>query len=168
MRLPQGFGKKGYFSLAAIQASTSEVKTKRHHARLLHTTRLFADTCDQKEVEDDPPPLIPALLGFISSYRPRLCKCSRLFAKRAHSAIKRAKKRRKCNCHCRYFSFRRTGIHPPHFSSFRRQTSKARSTTLATMALKLANAVGRIYLKIIKMKKDFKLCHKPTLQGFLA
>lgn len=115
MRLPQGFGKKGYFSLAAIQASTSEVKTKRVHARLLHTTRLFADTCDQEEVEDDPPPISPALLGFISTYRPRLCKCSRLFAKRAHSAIKRAKIRRKSNCNCRYFSFRRSGIHPPFF-----------------------------------------------------
>ena len=24
-------------------------------------------------------------------------------------------KRRKCNCNCRYFSFRRTGTHPPKF-----------------------------------------------------
>jgi len=154
VRLPLGFGKKGYFTLASIQASTIEYKTKRQHARLLQTTRLFADTCEPQEVEDDPPPLDAALLGFVSSYRPRLCKCSRLFAKRAHSAIKRAKKRRKCNCHCRYFSFRRSGIHPPQFSSFIRQTSKARSTTLATMALKLANIVGRIYLKIMKMKKE--------------
>lgn len=115
LRLPLGFGKKGYFRLASIQASTIEYKTKRHQTRLLHTTRLFADTCSPEEVEDDPPPLSPALLGFVSSYRPRLCKCSRLFAKRAHSAIKRAKKRRKCNCHSRYFSFRRTGVHPPQF-----------------------------------------------------
>lgn len=117
MRLPRGFGKKGYFSLSAIQASVSETKTKRQHARLIHTTHLFADTCEQEAVEDDPPPLGSALLGFTSTYRPRLCKCSRLFAKRAHSAIKRAKKRRKCNCNCRYFSFRRSGVHPP-FSPF--------------------------------------------------
>lgn len=115
MRLPQGFGKKGYFSLATIQASTSEVKTKRVHARLLHTTRLFADTCNQEVVEDDPPPLSIALLGFISSYRPRVCRCSRLFAKRAHAAIKRALINNKSNCNCRYFSFRRSGIHPPLF-----------------------------------------------------
>ena len=93
MRLPLGFGKKGYFTLASIQASTIAYKTKRQHARLLQTTRLFADTCESQEVEDDPPPLDAALLGFVSSYRPRLCKCSRLFAKRAHSAIKRAKKK---------------------------------------------------------------------------
>lgn len=115
MRLPRGFGKKGYFRLASIQASTIEYKTKRHQTRLLHTTRLFADTCTPEEAEDDPPPLESTLLGFISSYRPRLCKCSRLFAKRAHSAIKRAKIRRKSNCNCRYFSFRRSGIHPPLF-----------------------------------------------------
>lgn len=126
VRLPHGFGKKGYFSLSAIQASTSEAKTKRHHVRLLHTTRLFADTCDEQETENDPPPLAITLLGFITAYRPRLCKCSRLFAKRAHSAIKRTQKRRKCNCHCRYFSFRRSGIHPPLFPSFIYQTSKAR------------------------------------------
>ncbi|GEM_PF-339506 len=145
MRLPQDFGKKGYFSLATIQASTSEVKTKRVHARLLHTTRLFADTCDQEEVEDDPPPISTTLLGFITTYRPRLCKCSRLFAKRAHSAIKRAKIRRKSNCNCRYFSFRRSGIHPPLFPSFTRQTSKARSTTLATMAQN-KNQLGSMFL----------------------
>jgi len=116
VRLPLGFGKKGYFKLASIQASTIEYKTQCQHARLRHTTRLFADTCLPEEIEDDPPPLSSALLGLIS-YRPRLCKCSRLFAKRAHSAIKRAKKRRKCNCHSRYFSFRRTGVHPPFLSS---------------------------------------------------
>lgn len=115
MRLPRGFGKKGYFSLSSIQASVSETKTKRQHARLLHTTRLYADTCTHEEVEDDPPPLLDTTLLGIISYRPRLCKCSRLFASRAHSAIKRAKKRRKCNCHSRYFSFRRTGVHPPFF-----------------------------------------------------
>jgi len=116
VRLPLGFGKKGYFRLASIQASTIEYKTKRVHARLIHTTRLFADTCDEEIIEDDPPPLTAvAFLGFVSSYRPRICKCSRLFAKRAHSAIKRAKKRRKSNCNCRYFSFRRSGIHPPLF-----------------------------------------------------
>ncbi len=93
MRLPLGFGKKGYFRLASIQASTIEYKTKRVHARLIHTTRLFTDTCDEEIIEDDPPPLTAvAFLGFVSSYRPRICKCSRLFAKRAHSAIKRAKK----------------------------------------------------------------------------
>ena len=87
MRLPLGFGKKGYFRLASIQASTIEYKTKRHQTRLIHTTRLFADTCDEEIIEDDPPPLTAvAFLGFVSSYRPRICKCSRLFAKRAHSA----------------------------------------------------------------------------------
>ena len=115
MRLPRGFGKKGYFKLASIQASTIAYTTKRQHSRLLHTTRIFADTCTTSEIEDDPLPLGAALLGFASVYRPRVCKCSRLFASRAHSAIKRTQKRRKCNCNCRYFSFRRTGIHPPLF-----------------------------------------------------
>ena len=50
MRLPRGFGKKGYFSLSAIQASVSEAKTKRQHARLIHTTRLF---CEENEKELD-------------------------------------------------------------------------------------------------------------------
>ncbi|WP_294876047.1 MULTISPECIES: hypothetical protein [unclassified Sulfurospirillum] len=115
MRLPLGFGKKGYFKLASIQASTIEYKTKRQHARLQHTARLFAYTCEPQEVEDDPPPALSTLFASLFHYRSRLCKCSRLFAKRAHSAIKRAKIRRKNNCNCRYFSFRRSGIHPPFF-----------------------------------------------------
>jgi len=132
VRLPRGFGKKGYFRLASIQASTIEYKTKSQHARLLHTTRLFADTCEQEEVEDDPPPLTLSLLGFISAYRPRVCKCSRLFAKKAHSAIKRAKKRRKCNCHSRHFSFRRSGIHPPLFPLYQpRNNELCHAYTLA-------------------------------------
>ena len=116
MRLPRGFGKKGYFSLLAIQASTNEVTTHAHHARLHHTTYTLCASRDEEESETDPPPTLLTLFSTLFHYRPRICKCSRLFAKRAHSAIKRAKKRRKCNCHSRYFSFRRTGVHPPlHF-----------------------------------------------------
>ena len=113
LRLPRGFGKKGYFTLASIQASTIECQTKQNNSRLLHTT-LFASKleCDE-EVEDDPPPITLCPLGFAFSYKTRPCACNKVFAKRAHSALKRAKKRRKCNCNCRYFSFRRTGIHPP-------------------------------------------------------
>jgi len=115
VKLPLGFGKKGYFTLASIQASTIEHTIQRHHTRLSHTVRLSCDTLEDEAFEDDPPPLPIALLGAVSTYRPRRCVCSRLFASRAHSAIKRAKKRRKCNCNCRYFSFRRSGIHPPLF-----------------------------------------------------
>ncbi|WP_082709175.1 hypothetical protein [Sulfurospirillum cavolei] len=115
MRLPRGFGKKGYFTLSSIQASAIEQKTKRRHVRLRYTARLLSDTDEHETNEDDPPPLSPDLLLLISSYRPRRCQCSRLFASRAHSAIKRARKRRQCNCNCRYFSFRRTGVHPPSF-----------------------------------------------------
>lgn len=118
MRLPRGFGKKGYFRLSSIQASTIECKTKSLHARLRHTARLFFEDETSEAYEDDPPSPSPILLAFASSYRPRLCKCSRLFASRAHSAIKRARKRRKCNCNCRYFSFRRSGVHPPFFYLF--------------------------------------------------
>jgi len=115
VRLPRGFGKKGYFSLSAIQASVSEVKAKRQHARLIHTTRLFCEENEKELHEDDPPPLLLSLFSALFHYRPRVCRCSRLFASRAHSAIKHAQKRRKCNCNCRYFSFRRTGTHPPKF-----------------------------------------------------
>ena len=115
VRLPRGFGKKGYFSLSAIQASVSEVKAKRQHARLIHTTRLFCEDNEKELSEDDPPPLLLSLFSALFHYRPRVCRCSRLFASRAHSAIKHAQKRRKCNCNCRYFSFRRTGTHPPKF-----------------------------------------------------
>jgi len=113
VKLPLGFGKKGYFTLSSIQASAIEHKTKRQYARLRYTARLLSETDEGETSEDDPPPLSPDLLLLIESYRPRLCKCSRLFASRAHSALKRARKRRKCNCNCRYFSFRRSGVHPP-------------------------------------------------------
>lgn len=114
MRLPRGFGKKGYFTLASIQAATSENKVQRHVARLRHTTcLLFENDTDTSSLEDDPPSLLLALFNSLVSYRPRVCRCNRLFASRAHCAIKRAQKRRKCNCNCRYFSFRRTGVHPP-------------------------------------------------------
>lgn len=145
MRLPLGFGKKGYFTLASIQAATIECTTKRHQTRLYHTARLVDDLHDEELSEDDPPSsLIIAFCQTLSFYRPRLCICSRLFASRAHSAIKRSQIKRKCNCRCPSFSFRRSGIHPPILSIFTRQTSKARSTTFATMALKLVNIVGRV------------------------
>ena len=114
LRLPRGFGKKGYFRLASIQASTIEYKTQCLHTRLLHTTLHATKSSHEEELEDDPPPLLSCPLGFIAR-RSRPCVCSRLFASRAHSAIKHAQKRRKCNCNCRYFSFRRTGTHPPKF-----------------------------------------------------
>lgn len=113
MRLPRGFGKKGYFTLASIQASTIERQTRQHHTRLLHTT-LFASNleCDEA-LEDDSPPILLCPLGFVFSHHTRPCACNKVFASRAHSALKCAQKRPKCNCNCRYFSFRLTGIHPP-------------------------------------------------------
>ncbi|NPA81461.1 MAG: hypothetical protein GXO31_02510 [Epsilonproteobacteria bacterium] len=43
----------------------------------------------------------------------KVCLCNRIFTQKSRLAIRLSKKLPKCNCTSKFFSFRRTGVHPP-------------------------------------------------------
>ena len=67
MRLPLGFGKKGYFSLAAIQACINALTTHASISRIHDTTRLLCSSEQEDENEDDPPPKEFSLFALLFS-----------------------------------------------------------------------------------------------------
>ncbi|GEM_PF-5011803 len=43
----------------------------------------------------------------------KVCLCNKVFTQRSKIALMLSKKLPKCNCNSKFFSFRRTGVHPP-------------------------------------------------------
>ncbi len=116
MRTPKGFG-KCYFTLTAILAHA--VAPKLHAER---TRCTFAHTYSydetKEEAEEDPPPETLLLTAFPSTQKSRPCHCNCYFRARTLLLLKLVRTLPKCNCNCRFFSFRRTGTHPPKPSFF--------------------------------------------------
>jgi hypothetical protein len=107
LKSPRGFGKK-YFTLQSILAHCVNVTL---HKQVTKIASLF-NLCfkSSAEEEEDPPLDIQNSCLFLLQ-NPTLCSC--VFTKIAKQSIKNAKKIKKSNCNCKYFSFRRSGIHPP-------------------------------------------------------
>jgi hypothetical protein len=120
LRTPKGFGKR-YFSLMAILA---HAVAPRLHATQCRFRFAYDLLLFDAEEEEDPPPsgaatLCPLIPFLSSGYTPsRACHCNRLFRRRAILLLKRVRLIPKCTCNCRFFSFRRTGTHPPRLSFF--------------------------------------------------
>jgi hypothetical protein len=107
LRSPKGFGKR-YFSLASIQAhsvaqalacTASRIET---YALTLHRDR---------ENEEDPPEESEATLSCLFSDTP--CHCDCYFRRRTRRILRYSRSLCYAQCNCRFYSFRRTGIHPP-------------------------------------------------------
>ncbi len=110
MRSPKGFGKR-YFSLTAIQAYAVMPILAARQVTFARRLRILRNA-DASDEEEDPPPegLCDALAGLIVSTP---CHCDRLFRLRARVALHLVRLIPACTCNCRFFSFRRTGTHPP-------------------------------------------------------
>jgi len=110
MKRPKGFGKR-YFSLSAIQAYA--VAPKLHALAVSQATYIHRNIQIEEEEEDPPPELLEATTCTLSQ---KPCHCNCYFRARAKLLLKLVKRIPKCNCKCRFFSFRRTGTHPPLLS----------------------------------------------------
>ncbi len=107
MKSPKGFGKK-YFSLASIQAHTTQIVIDK--TATINENHIFIKPKSNFKIEDNDPPCdLEQLL--IQPIKPSHCNC--YFNKKTKLALLQSKTLKKCNCHNRYFSFRRTGTHPP-------------------------------------------------------
>ncbi|MBD3839427.1 MAG: hypothetical protein IE878_03445 [Epsilonproteobacteria bacterium] len=108
MATPRGFGKKSYFRLVSIQAFSA---TQALNSQTSSTKKkaLFVQTAT-KEDSDLPPKECQTIL-FVGADTP--CHCCKIFTKRAKAALKSTKLVPKSSCNCRFFSYRRSGVHPP-------------------------------------------------------
>jgi hypothetical protein len=113
MKHPKGFGKR-YFSLTAIQAYA--VAPKLHAISSAFVLYHTSHHPDGEEKEEDPPPEL--LEGTSCTLTQKPCHCNCYFRARTKLLLKLVRRIPKCNCKCRFFSFRRTGTHPPSALSF--------------------------------------------------
>ncbi len=112
VKAPKGFGKR-YFSLASVQAHSVAPKLLGLRSCLTSYARTVA--CE-RESEDDPPETPPEATECLVSDKP--CHCDRYFRRRTTLTLRACRKKSACNCNCRFYSFRRTGVHPPTVSFF--------------------------------------------------
>lgn len=107
MRAPRGFGKR-YFTLASIQAHS--VAPAQNALRVCLET--YATALQRNRESDEEPPEAP-LEAFVCFSTDKPCHCDCYFRRRTLLTLRR--KTPSCNCNCRFYSFRRTGVHPPQF-----------------------------------------------------
>ena len=109
MKAPKGFGKRS-FSLALIQAysGTARLRGRMEAFALHHRERTFAP---EEEEEEDPPLLEEAASPCLQQGRP--CHCNCFFLRRTRLTLCRRIRFRRKPCNCKFYSFRRTGTHPP-------------------------------------------------------
>ncbi|MDD5405375.1 MAG: hypothetical protein PHE73_00355 [Sulfurovaceae bacterium] len=106
LKSPCGFGKK-YFTLASILAHTVFVKLQKSRAQI---SSIFYAYFSNDATEEDLP-ILSQTRCILLLQNPTLCNC--IFTRIAKQALLCAKQIKKSNCNCRYFSFRRSGTHPP-------------------------------------------------------
>ena len=114
---PKEFG-KNYFSLISILAYAVAPKLHAHHVKYMSAHESFY-SMGEEEDDDDPPPLeeiFENTFSFIQNHK--ACHCNCYFRTRAILFLKLAQLINQCNCKCRFFSFRRSGTHPPRLSFF--------------------------------------------------
>ncbi|MBD3801108.1 MAG: hypothetical protein IE886_06665 [Campylobacterales bacterium] len=108
MRAPRGFGKR-YFTLASIQAHS--VAPAQNALRVCLETYTTALQRDRESDEEPPEEPLEALACFAND---KPCHCDCYFRRRTSLTLRACRKKSACNCNCRFYSFRRTGVHPPH------------------------------------------------------
>lgn len=109
MKAPRGFGKR-YFTLASIQAHS--VAPAQNSLRVCLEAYAVALHRDRESDEEPPEEPLDALACFTSD---KPCHCDCYFRRRTLLTLRTCRKTSACNCNCRFYSFRRTGVHPPSF-----------------------------------------------------
>ncbi len=106
---PKGFGKR-YFTLSSILAHavapTLHSQTTRASA---HLSMLFDE---EGALEEDPPDEELAALACLLNDKPCHCNCYFNHLTRLISLVVKLLCTKSCNC--RFYSYRRTGTHPPY------------------------------------------------------
>jgi len=109
LRAPRGFGKR-YFTLASIQAHSV---APAQNALLVCLDTYACALHRDRESDEDPPEEPLSALACLTNDRP--CHCDCYFRRRTTLTLRACRKKSPCNCNCRFYSFRRTGVHPPSF-----------------------------------------------------
>lgn len=108
MSAPRGFG-RNYFSLASIQAHSVAVtqhiltcKVKTFHIICLYSNDRH---------DDDPPDEL--LEDSFCTFNTKPCHCNYRYKQLTRLVILACRILHIKNCNCRFYSFRRSGVHPP-------------------------------------------------------
>lgn len=112
MKSPKGFG-KNYFTFASILAHTVQSKLQNLEIKaksILH--RKYSNENDEFD-ENDPPN--EELISCFQANFNKPCHCDCVFRKKTQIAIALFKFIPRCPYYCKFFAFRRTGVHPPQF-----------------------------------------------------
>ncbi len=110
MKAPKGFGKK-YFTFASVLAYTVENKLQ----KLTIISKYAFNNKSSKqedEFEENDPPLDNLTLCLTSAVN-KPCHCDCFFKSKTRLAVALFKFIPRCPYYCKFFAFRRTGVHPP-------------------------------------------------------
>lgn len=107
LKIPKGFGKR-YFTLASIQAHSAAHALDGRVARIDALERRLAS---DRESEEDPPDDAETIPACLADDKP--CHCDCFFNRRTRRTLLQSKHLCYTQCNCRFYSFRRSGIHPP-------------------------------------------------------
>lgn len=111
MRKPSGFGKK-YFTLSAILAYSvaQRLQSQINSAYSIINSNISFEKEELDDVNDSPNLLEQPL---IVNAKP--CYCNLLFKSRTRLSLLINIFIPRCPFYCKYFAFRRSGVHPPIF-----------------------------------------------------
>lgn len=110
MKSPKGFGKK-YFTFASILAHSIQNKMQNLIIKAEHTlsNKIFKES-DELD-ENDPPNEV--LTFCIQQNLNKPCHCDCFFKLITQLTVTLFKFIPRCLYYCKFFAFRRTGVHPP-------------------------------------------------------
>ncbi len=110
VKAPKGFG-KNYFTFASILAYTVETKLQNLVIKAKHTLQKKLSSENDEFDENDPPLEEVTLCLQINNSKP--CHCDCFFKRKTKLAVLLFKFIPRCPFYCKFFAFRRTGVHPP-------------------------------------------------------
>ncbi|MGB6328648.1 MAG: hypothetical protein WBF48_06950 [Halarcobacter sp.] len=111
MKSPKGFG-KNYFTFSSILAHSIQSKIQNLIIKALHTLNNKSSKEDDNYDENDPP--LEELTLCIQNNFNKPCHCDCFFKLRTQLSISLFKFIPRCPYYCKFFAFRRTGVHPPY------------------------------------------------------
>lgn len=110
MKSPKGFG-KSYFTFASILAHAVQSKVQNLIIKAEHTLcNKNSRECD--DIDENDPPLEELTLCLQHNFN-KPCHCDCFFNLKTKLTVTLFKFIPRCPYYCKFFAFRRTGVHPP-------------------------------------------------------
>ncbi|WP_072679912.1 hypothetical protein [Arcobacter sp. LA11] len=110
MKSPKGFG-KNYFTFASIQAHAVQSKMQNLIIKAEHTL-CNNNSRECAEYDESDPPLEELTLCLQQNFS-KPCHCDCFFKIKTQLTVTLFKFIPRCLYYCKFFAFRRTGVHPP-------------------------------------------------------